>query len=89
MVENENLPVHHYQPQCPCCFGTPVPVACRRLFFRLCRHSRRGLFKTLTNIYEGLFWKNSWQLKVVDYFPKKLHRRCLERILNTPLPHFL
>ena len=37
----------------------------------------RGLSWTLSNIYVGTFCENSQRLKVVSYFPRKLHHRCL------------
>ena len=37
----------------------------------------RGLCRTHSNIENGAFCKNSWKLKAVNYFCKKLHLRCL------------
>ena len=36
-----------------------------------------GVFRTLSNIEDGVFFKNSQALKVINYFLKTLHRRCL------------
>ena len=33
----------------------------------------------LSNIYNGVFWKNSRLLSGVNYLRKKLHLRCLTR----------
>ena len=37
----------------------------------------RGVFKTLSNAYNGTFYENSQRLKAVHYFYKKLQHRCL------------
>ena len=35
-----------------------------------------GVFITLSNIYDKTFYKNSYRLKVVNYFRKTLHLSC-------------
>ena len=37
----------------------------------------RDVLKIPSNIYDGVFCKNSWQLLAVKYFPKRLHHLCL------------
>ena len=39
----------------------------------------RRIFRTLSNIQEGAFYRNSEWLFVLDYFCKKLHLRYLAR----------
>ena len=36
-----------------------------------------AIFRTQSNIYDSGFWENSFRLKVVNYFCKKLHLKCL------------
>ena len=38
----------------------------------------RGVFRTLSNLWDRAFRKNSYRLKDVNYFRKKLHLRCLK-----------
>ena len=46
------------------------------LFYGKLRTSR-GIFRTLSNIYDETFCDNNERLKAVNYFLKKLHFRCL------------
>ena len=46
---------------------------------RQCRYqinNYRGVFRTYSNCYDGAFCENSQRLKEVNYFCKRLHRKC-------------
>ena len=46
----------------------------------------RSIFRTLSNIQDGGFYKNSEQLFAFDYFYKELHLRCLTRFEQASSP---
>ena len=68
-----------------CSINNTVKPPNGRYFGRFFRQSlailgtniKRGLCRTLSNIYDGAFWENSKQILTVDYFYRKIHQRCL------------
>ena len=48
-------------------------------------HTFRGLWRTLSNIYDKAFCKNNLRLKVVYNFHKKASSLIFEMVLNTSL----